>query len=345
VNSTETNLNLTNKNPIENSLVELVASPVQAYNTTSPVTSSRNAAAAASANLTPTITITAPPVDTSMPMDSSVSDQLPPTAPHAASASTKPDSKKSLRKSSFAAGKNFLIQRRKTIHDIINLDIFNSFMGDSKAKANPNGNSSGSHGGSSYFLNKSNTPNDSNASSKSSSKKFHVSTNNLSEKPSTNETIAALCKQTLATVASVATRDIAESLAPLSPPESHTSTTSLSAQFAQLSKLTASSPPLLTLPPQPHMNVQQQLSMNPAVSSSHSIGLFGGMHKSSTTSNIATCLQVKTSSGSMYSLNSDAMNKTAMAEQSNSNKIDFSVPRELVKQGSVQLVNVRIYQF
>ena len=88
-------------------------------------------------NRTPTITITAP----TDPVDDPITDQLPPTP-----AGIKPTSKKSMRKSSFAAGKNFLIQRRKTIHDIINLDIFNSLIGDAKSKQN----------NSSYFLNKSN---------------------------------------------------------------------------------------------------------------------------------------------------------------------------------------------
>lgn len=65
------------------------------------------------------------------------------------------------KKSSFASSsKNFLIQRRKTIHDLINLDIFNGLIG---------GNTSSSGGGgetskwskNSFFLNRStqNTPN------------------------------------------------------------------------------------------------------------------------------------------------------------------------------------------
>jgi hypothetical protein len=335
--SSDPSSNLVNTNQNENNhdCSSELASPVQVSNKTSPAPNSQNRAA----NLTPTIMITAP-VDTTVPTNTSITDQLPPQPASTAKPGT---NKKSLRKSSFAAGRNFLIQRRKTIHDIINLDIFNSLIGESKTKT-----SGGSHGGSSYFLNKSNTPNDSNSSSKSSSKKYHASTNNLNEK-SSNETIAALCKQTLATAVSVATRDIAESLAPLSPPESHTSTTSLSAPYSQHPKQTTSSPPLLGLPPQPHMHLSQQqqqnLSMNPAVSSSHSIG--SGMHKSSTISNIVNTLQIKTSD-SMYSINSDMINTTAMAEPSNNNsnnRIDFSISRELVKQGSVQLVNVRKYIF
>lgn len=61
------------------------------------------------------------------------------------------------KKSSFASSsKNFLIQRRKTIHDLINLDIFNGLIGGNSSSGETSKSSKNS-----FFLNRStqNTPN------------------------------------------------------------------------------------------------------------------------------------------------------------------------------------------
>jgi hypothetical protein len=270
---------------------------------------------------------------------------------------------KTRKSSSFAASKNFLVQRRKTIHDILNFqDIFNSLIGGSNSENSKSKNLNSN----SFMLNKTaaaiNTPNSSSSSSNYSASKpaYHSSFQNLAERttttvtnPSSSNTISTLCKNSLTTMTSITATDIAESLIahPLSPPISNTSSASLNN--------------LHSLPP-PHpgskfsqsnqQSANQTKSNNQVFSHSELSSPVISLHTSNSSTTALTSLNTcnlsnldaphnmnHNNKNVSYSKNdeSDMILNTSTNSSNNDEKLsDFGISRELVMQGSVQLLNV-----